>query len=141
MPSSEVAIGRRMKGEETLIGPGRCFPGRGARPAARATVAAAPAAARRARSQPPWYLRSSGHSPLRRLEPARDHGLVFVLLADRYRLGRDRIVVFHDIDERALGPALHRAGRHHHDLLQSVDQEPHIEELSGPKLKVGIGKL
>ncbi len=51
------------------------------------------------------------------------------------------VVVTHRVNEGAVRPALHRAGRHHDHLLQRVDQQPHVDELSGPQLDIGVREL
>src|SRR6476619_7300959 len=81
------------------------------------------------------------HDALRRLKALADHGLCLVLFLHRYRPHRDGIVVLDDIHEGAVWTPLDRTCRDHHHLLQRVDQQPDIEELTGPELQVGIGKF
>ena len=70
-----------------------------------------------------------------------DNGSHIVLQPDADPAYRDRAVVLEHIDERAARPPLYRSGGHDDDLAQGVDQHPHIDELSGPELKVGIRKF
>ncbi len=85
--------------------------------------------------------KAGGHDALGRLKTLADHRLRLVLFLHRNRPHRDGIVVLDDVHEGAVRTALHRAGRDHHDLLQRVDQQPHIDELPGPELQVGVGKF
>ena len=78
---------------------------------------------------------------LARLQAGGDHGLHVVLLGERHAPHRDGVVVLDHVDERAVRPALDGGGRHHHHLAQRIDQHPHIDELAGPELEIGVGKL
>ena len=55
------------------------------------------------------------------LQPRRHDGLRIVLLRHGHRAHGHGFVRLHDIDERALGPALHGGGRHHDDVAQRID--------------------
>ena len=69
---------------------------------------------------------------------ARHHGLVLVLPLDLDRPHRRLAVVADDVDEGAVRPALHGAGRDHRDALERVDQKPHVDELAGPERHVRV---
>jgi hypothetical protein len=71
----------------------------------------------------------------------RDHRAGIVLLADRDRPHRDLALGIDHVDEGAVRPALHRRGRHRHDLPQRLDQHADIDELPGPELQLRVGKL
>ena len=85
--------------------------------------------------------KSGGDHALADLQAGRDHRPHVVLLRQRHPPHRDGAVVLDHVDERAAGAALDGGGRHHHHLAQRVDQHPHIDELAGPELEIGIGKF
>ena len=82
--------------------------------------------------------KTGGHHPLVRLDAAFDNSLGFILLLYRNRPNGHRVVVLDDIDEGAGGPALHCAGRNHHDLFERINQQTDVDELPRPKLQVGV---
>src|SRR3954471_5517472 len=85
--------------------------------------------------------KARGHDAIRRREPARDHGVVFVLLRHHDRLrGRDIVWADH-VAERTDRAELDRRRRHHDRLLDRFDLQPHIDELSGPELEFCIRKF
>ena len=79
--------------------------------------------------------------PLAGLQALADHGAHVVLLGQLHAPDGDGVVVLEHIDEGAVGAALDGGGRHHNDGAQRVDQHPHIDELAGPELQIGVGKL
>ena len=79
--------------------------------------------------------------PLAGLQALADHGAHVILLGQLHAPDGDGVVVLEHIDEGAVGAALDGGGRHHNDGAQRVDQHPHIDELAGPELQIGVGKL
>ena len=157
---SEVAIGRRMKGVETLIAAGSERPRRDA-PASRRSAAFTawpawlrgirPAAWRwpaptRRWSPPPRHAggqprKARGHHALIRLQAVVDDRLDLILLRHGDVADRHLVVGLHHIDECSVRPALHRCGRHHRHLFKGVDQQPDVDELARPELELAVGKF
>src|SRR5512144_1154725 len=78
------------------------------------------------------------HDTLRRFKTLADHRLRLVLLLDRDRPHGDGVVIFDHVHEGTVWPSLHGAGRDHHDLLERVDQQTDIDELTRPELQFRI---
>src|SRR5262245_36892326 len=74
------------------------------------------------------------HNSLGRLNALADHRLRLVLSLYRDRSYGDGVVIFDNVHEGAIRASLHRAGRYHHHLFQRVDQQPDVDELTGPEL-------
>src|SRR5262245_49836135 len=79
--------------------------------------------------------------PFARFETLSDHRLRLILFLHRDRPHADGVVILDHVHKGAVWPSLHRAGRNHHHLFQRVDQQPDVDELTGPELQVGIGKF
>src|SRR6516165_8635682 len=130
-PSSEVAIGRWMKGDETLMG---------WRPGADPRSDYALLSLLRARHR---YLRSLGEAgksgrdhALACLQARGDRGLHVVLLHQRHAPHSDGVALLEHVHECPAGPALEGGGRNHAARAQRIEKPPHVDELPGPKLKV-----
>src|SRR6476646_5948225 len=65
--------------------------------------------------------KTCGYNPFVRFETAFDNGLDFILLLHGDWTHSHHVVVLHDVDESASRPALHRAGRNHHDRFERID--------------------
>src|SRR5438128_1434459 len=111
MPSSEVAMGRWMKGDETLMAGRYSLRFRNALPLALAPF------------------------------PLLDGGLLVVLLLHRDLADRHRVVGADYINESPVRATLDRRRRHHDDAVQCLDQESHVDELARPELQVLVREL
>src|SRR5262245_31571915 len=111
MPSSEVAMGRWMKGDETLMAGRYSLDFRSALPFALALHLIGGRAAVRSLDRHvlalPEPAEAAGHHDLAGAEPFADRGLLVVLQLDPDLPHRHRIVAAHRIDKSSRGPALH----------------------------------
>ena len=63
-----------------------------------------------------------------------------VLLIDGHRPHHSLALGIDHIDEGSVRPALDRGGRHHDDLLERIDQEADVDELSRPQRIVRVAE-
>src|SRR5262249_33302400 len=82
--------------------------------------------------------KTGGDDPLVRLEAGLYNSLDFIPLLHRDLTHDHCTVILDDVNEGAIGSALHRTGRDHHDLFEGVDEQTDVDELAGPELQILI---
>src|SRR5262245_64470348 len=82
-----------------------------------------------------------GYDTLVCLKPPSHNSLRFILFLHRDRTNCHRVVVLDDIDKGAVRATLDSTGRDHNHLLERVNEQADIDELTGPELQIGIGEL
>src|SRR5262245_45495460 len=84
---------------------------------------------------------TGGYDALVCLKPASDNGLRFILFLHRDRTDCHRVVVLDNVDKGAVRPTLNSTGRDHDHMLERVNEQANIDELTWPELQIGIGEL
>ena len=74
-------------------------------------------------------------------EALRDHRHGVVLLRDLDGAHGSLVVRADDVDEGAVGAALHGGGRHHDDVVERLQEKAHVDELARPELQLAVGEV